>query len=384
MSSSTTPAGVNLNDSRVPEMYAGLFTTWLLAVIVVGARFVTLRLNRNTIHLDDWIALAALAVIPKGTGRHIWALPEGAIVDWALGLFILEVAYTWTLAAVKFSSLRFYWRIFAARRSIRIPIWILTAMVTGWTVGIFLLTFLQCMPIWGFWEQFNSVNPPAAGSYRCTVGTHSYVLGVAIPNIITDAFVVLLPLPYVWTLKLRMSQRLALGGIFFLGFFVTAVSGIRLSYLIIPDTNDVDVTWDFVDPIVWSGVEANLAVVGCCLPSLKALLNLVLHGKRNVTDSAEYARSRTGTKKSTVLSSSRADSGRDEELGVYPTSHVHISGAKRPEGHGTFVRLSDSDSIGSRDDSGSTVELTTIPKNAITITRDIHVHTTKLNFGKKK
>lgn len=53
--------------------------------------------------------------------------------------------------------------------------------------------------------------------FTCGVQLTAFFNGNSIPNIITDAMVVLLPLPYVWQLQLRLSQKVAVGGIFALG-----------------------------------------------------------------------------------------------------------------------------------------------------------------------
>ena len=54
-------------------------------------------------------------------------------------------------------------------------------------------------------------------TFFCGVELSPFFNGNSIPNIITDGFMVMLPLPYVWQLQLRRSQKIAVGGIFALG-----------------------------------------------------------------------------------------------------------------------------------------------------------------------
>lgn len=75
-------------------------------------------------------------VLPHGTGKHVWTGPPDAVYAWSLGLFVSEVAYTLTLATVKWSTLALYWRIFSANRGIRIPIWVLTGVVGAWAIAV--------------------------------------------------------------------------------------------------------------------------------------------------------------------------------------------------------------------------------------------------------
>lgn len=80
-----------------------------------------------------------------------------------------------------------------------------------------LISIFQCYPPRAFWERWNPVNPMTPDQFYCGVDSNKFFNGNSIPNIVTDAFVVLLPVPYVWKLQLPMPQRIALVGIFALG-----------------------------------------------------------------------------------------------------------------------------------------------------------------------
>lgn len=75
-------------------------------------------------------------MVHNGLGKHVWAAPPNATRAWALGLFIAEITYTLGLVFVKWSILAFYWRIFNARPSIRIPIWIMFFIVCSWGTAV--------------------------------------------------------------------------------------------------------------------------------------------------------------------------------------------------------------------------------------------------------
>ena len=72
-----------------------------------------------------------------------------------------------------------------------------------------LVTIFQCNPISGFWNR----NLPA----RCDVKQTYFCLGTAIPNIVTDVALLVLPIPYIWRIQRPTSQKIALAGIFMLG-----------------------------------------------------------------------------------------------------------------------------------------------------------------------
>ena len=76
-----------------------------------------------------------VSVIDHGLGRHTWSGPPDAAAAWAKGLFVSEVSYTCIICSVKFSLLAFYWRIFKQSK-IRVPIYVLVAVVSAWGIAV--------------------------------------------------------------------------------------------------------------------------------------------------------------------------------------------------------------------------------------------------------
>lgn len=56
-----------------------------------------------------------------------------------------------------------------------------------------------------------------ASEYHCGVDQMPFFYGNAIPTIITDVLLMILPLPYVWRLHLPAGGKVALSGIFLVG-----------------------------------------------------------------------------------------------------------------------------------------------------------------------
>lgn len=57
--------------------------------------------------------------------------------------------------------------------------------------------------------------PPS--EYRCDINQMHFFYGNAVPTIITDILLMILPLPYVWKLHLPAAGKIALSGIFLFG-----------------------------------------------------------------------------------------------------------------------------------------------------------------------
>ena len=174
--------GTDLSASHQPQLYAIAIATYCLAFLAVTLRFISRSLSKSSYWLDDWLIVFALVtalsslksaievnsrnkgigwrqclgfgclqlvssilnvitanshavVIPNGYGKHVWTGPPNALYAYALGLFMQEILYASLICLVKFSILAFYWRIFNHVVIIRMPIYILGALVGCWGIA---------------------------------------------------------------------------------------------------------------------------------------------------------------------------------------------------------------------------------------------------------
>ncbi|KAL0932228.1 uncharacterized protein CTRU02_213181 [Colletotrichum truncatum] len=385
MASPPLPPGIDLDESRVSSIIGALSFTWALAAVVVSLRFLARRLQANKICLEDWLITAALAaaavhvftsigyMIPHGTGKHLWVAPPSATKAWAVGLFISELAYTATLSTVKWSTLALYWRIFNTRRSIRFFIWTMFGIVLAWFVAVILVTIFQCLPVHAFWARYDPVSPMSPDQFHCGVDVKMFFKGNSIPNIITDALVIALPIPYIWQLQLHKAQKLALAFIFALGIFVTIVSVVRLYVILSVDLTSPDITWNFIDTIIWTNVEANTAIICACLPTLKPLLTLALSGKLKSSANPSFPNSSSNymlKDRSKPTSSRVGNVGGSTAAQKGPNSRPFDD--ERP-----FTRLSEQGSSIGNDEGDSGNELGDVVRaKGILVTREVEVNGT--------
>ncbi|RDW91625.1 hypothetical protein BP5796_02790 [Coleophoma crateriformis] len=280
MTSLAMPAGTDMSENMQPTIIAVNTIGLVLAIAAVGLRVAARKIAGAPLWWDDWLVVLALVVgvvyyfmnvawfVPHGLGKHIWAQADLAEAIWAfrIGLFIQELNYTTIIAIVKYSILAFYWRIFSVP-SIRLPIQILVGIVTCWAIALWLVTIFQCTPVQGFWDLTIESN--------CTVNVTSFFFGNSIPNIFTDVALMVLPVPYIWRLQLVRAQKIALISIFTLGTFIVVISATRLAYVLHLDLVSVDITWHFNNTEIWTTLEAYVAIICACLPSLKPIASLV-------------------------------------------------------------------------------------------------------------
>ncbi|KAG8360559.1 hypothetical protein FVEN_g2188 [Fusarium venenatum] len=225
----------------------------LMAVgsLLVAGRLYCRRLIRST-GLDDISAVLALAFLiacgasiadmtRHGLGRHDWTLSLDQIVLYGRCFWLSVLFYTISLSFCKITFLLQYLRIMNV------------------SLGICTL----CIPLEAFWD------PRIKGRCFKDQTLMWYINGIM--HIVVDFAIIVMPLPIVWKLKLPLSQKLWLSGIFGLGFFTIAISILRLQWL----TPEKDFTWWNVTAASWSLAELVSGIACSCLSTFKPLLKKV-------------------------------------------------------------------------------------------------------------
>ncbi|WKT53919.1 hypothetical protein QSH57_004503 [Fusarium oxysporum f. sp. vasinfectum] len=300
------PPGLDFDETKVPALVSGFVVTWVFGALSVCLRIASRRLVQNKLWWDDWLIVVSLLfsagfmfdvtcymTTRGGFGKHIWAAPPDGLEVYFHGLFIAEYLYTMSIVLVKWSILALYWRIFGSMKLTRLPISILFSIVLAWGIAVILVTTFQCSPVSAFWLRF-SPNGGGEMAYKCRVNVRMFFIANAIPNITTDILMLLVPVPGIWSLQLRTAKKIALLGIFALGLFVTAVSFVRLYYVVALDFSSIDVTWLFSEEMMWTGIEVNVGTVCACLPSLKPIFYLAIYGTAHHSSSRSIGASRSG------------------------------------------------------------------------------------------
>ncbi|KAK8856685.1 Satratoxin biosynthesis SC1 cluster protein 4 [Apiospora arundinis] len=257
------------DESRAPLIYTVVPILMVIATTAVGLRFYTRAIVLGIVGFDDWLCLTSLtiflafagveiALVGRGLGRHVGTLPQpNGFRDYFKLFYVTIIFYNLAISSFKLCFLAQYYRIMNTKRMRRM-IYAAAAFVGVWTLSQLCLNIFQCRPISGFWEPGPDVKCLAVlpGWYTNAAG-----------NILADVLILLLPLPMIRGLNLPRAQKLALVGIFCLGFLTCAISLVRLRYL----PQGADVTWDNVDTMFWSVAEACTGIVCATLPTLRPL-----------------------------------------------------------------------------------------------------------------
>jgi len=115
--------------------------------------------------------------------------------------------YTACITCIKLSILAFYKRLFPVKPMV-LAVNIVAAVIILWCVGVFITSAVVCVPFRKLWE------PTIPGT---CIDLAKFYYGLQIPNILTDAIILVMPLRVVWNLKMPRAQRVLLTAIFMLG-----------------------------------------------------------------------------------------------------------------------------------------------------------------------
>ncbi|TRX88462.1 hypothetical protein FHL15_010652 [Xylaria flabelliformis] len=280
---------MSTDDPDVSQLEGGLFAyggqsviIWaslfiILCTLFVTLRFVSLRVGRRPIGLEDWLILPAWivelglcangisSVIYGGVGRHeayVLKYEPHAFETWAQTLFVTELLYGLVFPIEKTTILLLYLRLFRIHRWFRITTYLLITYIWLWGISEVIVAISQCIPIAYQWDK--SLNG------HC-IDQLAYYRWVSVPNVIHDVIMLILPLPMVWSLQIDLRQKLALSGVFLIGSIGCIASFVRLSIFFKLNALS-DNTWASIQLQSWTLAETGVILISACLPALWPLV----------------------------------------------------------------------------------------------------------------
>ncbi|PSK43045.1 hypothetical protein B9Z65_6999 [Elsinoe australis] len=249
-----------------------------IAVLSVLARIALRRSKILSLGLDDFaVAASALLAIAYsgitiyqtrwGLGLPAEAFPPVNAITYSKVQFTGGPVYCLAILGFKVSLLASYHRLAGFNRNYRIVInTVMALVVANQVIYTFLLSF-GCRPIAKIW------NPSLEGTCINTLASY---FGLGISSLIFDLLIIALPFPILQRLQLRMREKVVLGTIFALGFFVTLTQVFRIRTIA-----ELKNYTDSENIIKWSIVEMNLGIFVACVPSFAPLLRFI--GRKAVT-----------------------------------------------------------------------------------------------------
>jgi hypothetical protein len=125
-------------------------------------------------------------------------------------IVVLEVVWCTSIFFSKISILILYCRVFP----VNIIVWscrITAALVTAFTISTTLMAFFMCTPVAFNWDQ-------SIPGGHCDPGQIKSYMATGVINLVNDVAILLIPAYHLYKLQLPLLNRLALLGIFGVGW----------------------------------------------------------------------------------------------------------------------------------------------------------------------
>lgn len=175
---------------------------------------------------DSILATVEDSEIRNGMGQHVWTVTFHQLAQqnlvlrysWSIHqhvqltsdqtIFVSELHYPIVITTIKTSICLLYLRIFGTRTGFRKVLFTSEALIVAWCIDSVTAVIFQC--------RYGEVHLGLDIHNRCT-NINAYLIGTSVINVILDFWVLVVPLPVVWTLHLSNERKIALSGILLVG-----------------------------------------------------------------------------------------------------------------------------------------------------------------------
>jgi hypothetical protein len=172
--------------------------------------------------------------------------------------FVAQLLYKVSICLTKLSILFFYIRIFPSQNFKR-AVSALGGITVAYSFASVCCTIWQCDPIAKTWNK-------KLDGHCLEIGEVWY--STSVMAIVTDLAIIILPVYQIRRLQMPLFQKLALCLMFSLGIFVIACTVVRMA-VVGPAITALDTPYYQVTSNSWTFLEANVAIIITCIPTLK-------------------------------------------------------------------------------------------------------------------
>ncbi|KAL9007966.1 MAG: hypothetical protein Q9173_006864 [Seirophora scorigena] len=282
--------------------------------------------------LISYTAVIITVVIEPGGAKHFWDTTIGDFSDKGFIIKLVVVTlYGPAIFLVKLALFLLFLDLFGRLRWLRWLVY-LGILVTGcFYVSGPIVVFTLCAPSPG-----NSWLGMSFES-KCGNGLQDYGVAQGTMNLVSDFYLLVVPIPAVLALQLPKKKKIGVTAIFMTGFLACIVSTVSLGLRITYNKN-ADITWNVITLYIMTIVEMNVGLMVACMPSIATVfrhhadsigrISSKLRSLSSRQDSASYSRGGGG--------------GAAEKNRFSPESSVGSGGSSsRSKSSRTYVELRD-------------------------------------------
>jgi hypothetical protein len=189
---------------------------------------------------------------------------------------------------IKISILLFYRRLSSrvVSNRFRWATWITIGFIASSSIALTIVPIFGCDPISAFWDQVNPTLLLTGYKYRC-FNEGADVFSASVISTVQDLITAVLPTFLYWNLRVPVRQKIALFGIFAIGYGVAALGMIRAYYSWQVYFGTYDVTWVTHDLFLVTMLELHVGCFCANAPTLKVFFKHFFQEK--LTSSAKQS-----------------------------------------------------------------------------------------------
>ncbi|KAI0903202.1 hypothetical protein F4824DRAFT_493250 [Ustulina deusta] len=251
-------------ESRSYQLYILIAFLSALVVFIGSMRLYTrLRITRS-FGVDDFLWEPGGGIL----GIHLWDAPISHYIEYQKGSLADSVLIRITSTTIKVSFFVFYLRLFGTVTHVRYMVWAGMTVVITFCVVFVILDIIACAPFPS--EHGNWVAPSLID--RCNRIAVPLITAGAYISVITDFYILFIPLHQLSKLRVSTRRKMGIGFIFLTGLLA---AGSALTNLIIRSDARLfdrsDFTWTIIPVYATSLVEINVGLLCYSMPVVSAL-----------------------------------------------------------------------------------------------------------------
>jgi hypothetical protein len=240
--------------------------------------------------------------------------------------YILAIFCTFSASSglIKISILLFSRRLSARVVSnvFRWTTWIIIGFIASSTIAFTLVPIFGCRPISAFWDQANVVKLVKGYKYSC-FNEGADIFAASVVSAVQDLITAVLPTFLYWNLHIPLRQKIALFGIFAIGYGAAVLGALRSYYSYKIYFQTYDVTWYAWDQLLVTLLELHVGCFCANAPTLKVFFRHFFHER--LTSSIK--RSKSSNQEGTQSSKSSASMLKEKVSSFFYSKNGYISEA---------------------------------------------------------
>ncbi|PMD40948.1 hypothetical protein L207DRAFT_488948 [Hyaloscypha variabilis F] len=249
-----------------------LCLTWISTVLRFYVRISILKF----VGREDWLTVAAMIVFTVfcslclldeyyGLGAHMENIDAGSLQTGFKIIFICELLYVASTTVTKFSIAAYFLRL-SIKRYQKIVIYTTLSVVIVFSTMYFGFLLFQCAPISYLWTKYENGQGKCLRSPILASVTYAHCAMSAL----TDWSFGILPIFFVWKMRMNPRTKLSVILILSLGFFASTATIVRIVYIKQLTETD-DYSWQGINLVKWSMVEPAIAITAMNIATLRPM-----------------------------------------------------------------------------------------------------------------